>query len=563
MAGVAQNLPNPVETGTFSTLARMQYGALARMRWAMFRNGLRSKKGAMELGANVAMMVMYTVMGLGMAFGFGMGAGAMAANEQWKLLPILFWAAFVLWQVVPISMASFQQQFDPNGLLRFPVSFGTFFMLHVIFGLVDASTIVGGFCCTGMFVGIAVVRPGLMGWAALALLIFAAFNIFLVRAILAWIDRWLAQRRTREIVMALFFALMLSFQLFNPALHQRSGHGPMTAEQREYALRWVNRANRVQRWLPPGLAAGVLQQAEQGQPVQSLEAMGLAGLFVLATGGVLAARLKAEYRGENLGEAPARREAERRRGEWLIDGSGPMAAVMEKELRTLLRAMPLMYQLGAPLLMVFVFTAMARNNTKAPNLHFPIGLLLFLAYGIVGFTQLLYNNLGTEGPGIQILFLSPTPVRTVMLAKNLFHCGLFALEAVFISAISIWRLGMPAPDAFAATLSWLLFAVPAHLAAGNIFSITMPYRVNIGRIGRQRGSQANALFSLLIQVVVLGLGAAVLALCAFLGKLWLAVPIFMIMAAIAVVAWLRVLGNVDRLANERCEDLVSTLVRAE
>jgi ABC-2 type transport system permease protein len=282
---------------------------------------------------------------------------------------------------------------------------------------------------------------------------------------------------------------------------------------------------------------------------------------VLGAGGVLAARLRSEYRGESLGEAPARKEEKRQSGEWLIDGSGPVAAVLEKELRTLMRAMPFLYSLGAPLLMVFVFSSMFRTHHS--NMQSPIALLLFLAYGLVGFTQLLYNNLGAEGTGIQMLFLSPTPIRTVILAKNLFHTALFAVEALLICIISAWRFGLPGPVALAAILCWLLFAVPAHLTAGDLFSITMPYRINLGRIGRQRGSQANALLSLLIQAGVLGVGVGLFALCAFFAKLWLAIPIFVLMAAGAFIAWMRVLGNVDGMANKRREELVSELVRAE
>lgn len=562
MAGVAQGATEPVETGLFSRLARIQYAALAQMRWSMFRNGMRSSKGAFELGARIGIILLYTLMGLGMAVGIGAGAFAITRSGEWKFLPILFWVVCFLWQIVPVSMASFQQQFDPGGLLRFPVSFGAFYLLHLVFGLVDASTIMGGFCCAGLLVGIGLARPDLIGWNALALLAFAAFNVFLVRAIFAWIDRWLAQRRTREILTALFFLALLSMQFLNPALRGNARFAKMTPEARSHALRWVHRANMVQRWLPPGLAAGMLQDAQENNPAQSLESLGVLGVFVLAAGGVLAARLRAEYRGESLGEAPARKQAERRRGEWLIDGSGPVAAVLEKELRTLMRAMPLLYAVGAPLLMVFVFSSMPHARGGI-HIHFPVALLLCLAYGIVGFTQMLYNNLGAEGAGIQILFLSPTPIRTVILAKNLFHSGLFALEALFICIIVAWRFGMPAPDAFAATLCWLAFAIPAHLAAGNLFSITMPYRINLGRIGRQRGSQANALLSILIQVGVLGAGAGVLALCSFFDRMWLAIPIFLVMAAGAVFAWLRVLGNVDRMANQRREDLVSELVRAE
>lgn len=562
MAGLAERLPAPIETGMFSALARVQYAALARMRWSMFRNGIRSRKGALELGARIGMMLLYAVMGLGLAFGIGAAAYGITRQGEWEFLPILFWVVCFLWQMVPISMASFQQQFDPGGLLRFPVSFGGYYLLHVIFGLVDASTILGGFCCTGLLIGVSVVRPDLFGWMVLALLVFAVFNIFLVRAIFAWIDRWLAQRRTREILTAIFFVCLLAMQLLNPALHVNSRRGPMSAASRAQVARWVKRVNEVQRWLPPGLAAGIVEEARADKPAQSLDALALLALFVLGTGGVLAGRLRAEYRGESLGEAPARREAKQaRQGELLSVGSGKVAAVVEKEMRTLLRAMPFLYSLGAPLLMVVVFAQMFHARHAATG--FPIALLLFLAYGLVGFTQLLYNNLGAEGVGIQMLFLSPTPIRTVIFAKNLFHSALFGLEAVLICAICAWRVGLPGPDALAAILCWLLFAVPAHLAAGDVLSIVMPYRINLGRIGRQRGSQANAMLSLVIQAGVLGAGVGVMALCSFFAKLWLAIPIFLVMAAGAIFAWMRVLANVDRMANRRREDLVSELVRAE
>ncbi len=475
MAGVAESVPAPVGTGMFSTLARKQYAALARMRWNMFRNGVHSRKGAMELGARVGMTLLYVVMGFGMAFGLGAAAYQITSSGNWKFVPVLFWIVCFLWQIVPISMVSFQQQFDPGGLLRFPVSFGGYYLLHLIFGLVDASTIMGSFCCTGLLIGVSVVRPDLFGWMALALIFFAMFNVFLVRAIFAWIDRWLAQRRTREILTAVFFAGLLSMQLFNPALGMVKYQNPNSAaakavsEHRAVTLGpWINRVVEVQRWLPPGLAGEMLEEAQADKPAQSLASLAVLGIFVLGTGGVLAARLRSEYRGESLGEAPARKEAQRRRGEWLIDGSGPLAAVMEKELRTLMRAMPFLYSLGAPLLMVVVFASMFRNHHSSTQ--FPFALLLFLAYGLVGFTQLLYNNLGGEGAGIQILFLSPTPIRTVILAKNLFHAGLFAVEAVIICAISAWRIGLPKPVALAAILCWLLFAMPAHLAAGDLFS---------------------------------------------------------------------------------------------
>jgi len=85
----------------------------------------------------------------------------------WKRLavcsrPIL--AVFLFWQMIPIMMASFQEQFDLSILLRFPVAFGSYFLLFIVFGLADSSTILGGLCCVGLgLVSPSHVRSSLVG----------------------------------------------------------------------------------------------------------------------------------------------------------------------------------------------------------------------------------------------------------------------------------------------------------------------------------------------------------------------------------------------------------------
>jgi ABC-2 type transport system permease protein len=549
--------------GLFSELARGQYSALAAMRWSIFRHGFRTTKGAVEIGAKGVIMLMYSLMGMGLASGLAAGSYAIAAHDHWQILPLVMWGVFVLWQVVPVSLASFQQQFDLGGLLRFPVGFGAFYMLHLVFGLIDVSTIMGTFCCLGMLIGIALANPALIGWAVVSLAIFAAFNIFLVRAIFAWIDRWLAQRRTREIVSALFLLGLLGMNFFNPAFRGNPKGPWVNPDTRSASMKYLRIANQVQRWLPPGLAARGLSSGAHGDPADAAESFALLGFYVVAAGGALGYRLRGEYRGENFGDAPSRKKAQKRSGQWLLDGSGPIAAVMEKEFRTLLRALPLLYGLGAPLIMVFVFSGLFRNHGTSTFSRIPFGLLICLVYAMVGFTQLFYNNLGTEGAGIQILFLSPTPIHTVLLAKNLFHALLFAIDALLVCVISILRYGPQPPVVLASIAAWVLFALPVHLAAGNAFSITMPYRVNMGRISRQKGSQANALFSLAVQLGVLGIGAAVFAACAYFDHLWIAIPLFLVLAVGSITTWFRLLPRFDLLANQRRDALIETLVKTE
>jgi ABC-2 type transport system permease protein len=150
-----------------------------------------------------------------------------------------------------------------------------------------------------------------------------------------------------------------------------------------------------------------------------------------------------------------------------------------------------------------------------------------------------------------------------MLAKNLFHAILYGLVGLTSGVLASLRLGRPNAMVIASTLAWFAFALPANLAAGNLLSITMAYRINLGRIGRQSGSQANGLLSMLIQTTVLGLGSGVISLCTMLDKLWLIAPLLLGLAGLAVIAWVQTLRHADAMANERRDSLIAKLAKTE
>ena len=539
---------------------RDQYRAVAQMRWRMLVNSLRTGRGSFEFGARILTQVFFGTVGLMIGMGLGFAAWQIASHDSLRFLAVLFWPVLIFWQFVPITVASFQENADLSIFLRFPLTFRSYALFYILFGLFDIGSLVGGIALLGIWIGASIARPGLFLWITLTVALFAAFNILLTRMIFAWIDRWLAQRKTREVLGVVFLFLILAVQLVNPALYQMNGHHHEL--NRATVMKRLYTAERVQRVLPPGLAASALDRAHQDRPLAAASDLFFLVCYAAAAGAILGIRLHAEYRGESLGEAPApvakaaRARSERAR----LDGSGPVAAVIEKEIRYLMRSGVMLYGFLAPLVIVFLFSG--SHGTRGPGFAGEYALPIGVAYSFLGLTRFLYNNLGGEGAGIQLYFLSPTPFRKVMFAKNVVHTMIFLVELILVCAIVGFRVGIPGPQILAVTFCWLLFAVPTQLAIGNILSITMAYRMNMTRMSREQGAAGNALLSLLVEVLVFGVGAAVYLPLEFSGHADLAAPVLLLLAAGAILFWLRVLANSGAMAEARKESLITNLYRA-
>jgi len=202
-------------------------------------------------------------------------------------------------------------------------------VLFLVYGLAAPSTLIGLLWATAIGVGISVARPDLFVWTALTLALFVFFNLLLSRTILAWIERWLAQRRTREIVTAIFLFLALGVQALNPAFHQ-SGHGQFYGIGRQKPLHLPSRVWNVPESFPARPRRRPIFQAMQHHPLKGAEDMGWLGVYVLGAGGLLVLRLRSESRGENLSEAPRRSTKARAKVRSLLSStfSGPIAAVI-------------------------------------------------------------------------------------------------------------------------------------------------------------------------------------------------------------------------------------------
>lgn len=539
---------------------RAQLAAIAWLRWRMFANSLRTTRGKAEVISRVLMTVFFTVGGLGGSFGSAVGAWYFVSQGKPEMLAVMFWAVFLFWQLFPIMSTAFTNNPDSGDLLRFPLGYRAYFLIRLAYGSFDPAAALGCLWLSGMLLGIAAASPLLLVWALPVVVLFAAFNLLFLQMVFAWLERWLAQRRTREIMGVLFILVMLSIQLIGPAM-QHFERKPATQKTLDLVVS-------VQAFLPPGLAADAIAQVAHEHFAVGASSFLFLGSIAALMGCLLHLRLRAQYRGENLNESAAagvKLEAHGLRLGWSLPGfSQVVAAVFEKEVRYLLRSGAMLLALIVPLFMLVVFRlgpARSMWHThfmRAPDVAFPAAA----AYSLLALTNIVYNSFGGDAGGIQFFFASPARFRQIVLAKNLMHAAVVLADAALAWLLITVLYGRPAFDVAVATLAGLLFAAPLNFAAGNLLSLYSPKRIDVSTIGRQRASQVTVLISLVVQLVIVAVGLAAFMLAHLYNNFWIATLLFLVLACLSLSMYSVVLKRADIIAIERREALVSELCRA-
>jgi ABC-2 type transport system permease protein len=542
---------------------RSQLIAIAELRWRMFVNGLRSRRGRMELASRVIVTSVF-------AFG-GFGAFTAAIGMSWffvsdgrpEFLAIPLWGVFLFWQFFPVMATAFTNNPDSSELLRFPLSYRAYLLVRLAYGYFDPASALGSVGLLGVLIGVTIARPILFPWALLVLLTFALFNLALMQMIFAWIERWLAQRRTREIFGVVFILFMLSFQLIGP-IAGRLSRGPHPQLRRDLEI-----ALQVQSVLPPGLTAGSLVHASHAQFFAAFNSLLFLVALTFAVGYLLHLRIRAQFRGENLSETAARPRTTQTQPlslGWELPGfSHSVAAVFEKEMRYLARSGPMLLTLIMPIFMLLIFrfgamNALRHSNSfaRTPDMAFPGAA----AYSLLVLTNLVYNSFGGDGGGMQFFYASPIHFRHILLGKNLTHAGVLLFNLAFAWIAVTYLYGAPHFAVTVATLAGLFFAAPLNFAAGNLLSLYSPKKRDFSTFGRQNVSQTTVLVSFGMQIVIVGLGAAIFAVARYYNDLWIAAILFLVLATISIPLYVVMLRRLDNIAIERRESLLAELCRA-
>jgi len=577
-------LSTPVETLALPpwtpAQTRAQLAAVAWLRWRIFVNNFRYA-AKRRTRARLVLLILtrilaWTVIAVGFFAGPIVASAAVGyiavAHHDLSLIGTLTWTVFSVSLFISINISPATIGFDLTQLLRFPIDFPRYLLVRLFFGLFAIPTLIANLALAAAAVGIGVARPALFPWAALVLAVFALHNVFFIRMIFAWVDRWMATRRAREIFGALVLFASLGFQL---ALTGPRGHrGTHIAA----FLHLLAPLHPLLKYLPPSLAADAIAGLAHSTLAPAFASFFGLLAFALTFLAIFSLRLKKEFRGENLSEAARRtpRPATTSGGPSFPAsservGSSPhpfadsprltlpptIAACLQKELIYLKRSGAQLYGLITPLFLVFIF---ARRNTtlgvSAMLLPYAVSYVLF------GLLANLYNILGADGPGFNLYLLAPIRLRDVILTKNLVNSAVIAFEILLTCvAVSLIEGKIPPPAMLAATLTWATFALLANLTVGNLRSLFAPMRYELGKARRAPVAKGGAFVSLGVLTLTLAAGIPTILLCRHFDNLWLATPIFLALAAAALAAYLLVLNRIDAIALNRRDDLTEALCK--
>jgi ABC-2 type transport system permease protein len=533
---------------------------VAGLRWRILRNYMRRKNSRLDLIGMIWAAFFSALVVLGLSFAFYQGAYSFLSGGRPGWMALLFWAIFLFWQIFPIFVAGFGASFQFHTLLRFPLRLGAFYIISLSYGFADFAALASLCWLLAMTLGVAFANPAVLPAMLLVVVLFLAMNVTLERLLSAWLERLLARRRTRELLVGLLVLFSVSGQLIRPLL-DRYEHGVPSIVWRFLPYLSV---------FPPGLAGRAIAAAAHHQLSGVLQGAAGIACFGLLFSALLWQRFAAQYRGEDLNEtaAPAPRTPRAiSRAEASSDIFGFMspqiAAVLRKDFRYLARN-GMSWSLLMPPILTLLFTSPFSGRHPAVN-HGEVSPDLFFP-GMMGYLMLMlmmpaYNCFSYEGRGIQTYFTAPLHFREVFIGKNLVHASVFVSEMLLCLAVLSFRIGLPSPPVLAATLAAVVFAVTGQFTIANWASLSFPRKMEFGSMRGQRNSGVAVWVGFGAQILFVGICAFILFVGRWTKSPWLPVEAFAALTAAAFAGYFASLDTLTQLAEKKKETLIEALCK--
>lgn len=412
-------------------------------------------------------------------------AAEMTARAAGPALDISLRAGLFLvlfyWQAMPVLSASMGAGIDLRKLLVYPIPHAQLFWTEALLRLVSGSemllVLAGG--AAGLLRNPAV-GAAAAPRAALAILLFVAFNVWLATGLRSLLERLLARGRVREIVV---LALLVLFMLprFFVLTGTRVQWFRNLAVMREDGLPWTLTAHLLLGHAPLAAACGLCA-------FTALAALFGRWQFERSLRFDTAAANASTSRGGNSRSAVwARLAMERFYRFPALLLPDPLAALVEKELRTLVRSP----RFRTVFIMGFSFGLLVWLPLVAGRRASPGGALAqdFLAvvsvYALTLLGQVSYwNAFGFDRSAVQIYYAAPLAASHVILAKNLAALVFVYLETGILIAVTLlFRLGIR-PGKIAEALLVVTVCAVYLIGLGNLSSVHYPRGLNPERVSQ-------------------------------------------------------------------------------
>ncbi len=408
---------------------------------------------------------------------------------------------YLMWATLPLSVGT-GRQFEPGRLLMYPISLRKLFALDFVSETVNLQSIFAIPAVLALGIG-AGLGKGAVGWALPAALLAAIFGLALAKWLSIAVGSMMRRKRARAESLLALFGIAI-------------GLGGAVLGQIAPALFKYAESFRGLRWTPPGAVALALTAglAKGGGADYLLALATLAGYaaLLIAVSFWLAQRAALGKGGGRRETKPKLKAANESYTGWEFPGlSGSLAAVIEKELRYVMRNAQARLMVLMPLILI-VLRVVNTNRLSAgmsPDKGSFGSEILTYAEGLMATGGVLYvfliltgiscNLFAFEESGMRTLILSPVARAKILLGKNI---AVTVMALIFSSALLLVN------ELIFGDLTWhglifagLSFIVFAGLMSiiGNALSVRFPKRMKFGK--RMNVSGATGL--LLIPIIIL------------------------------------------------------------
>lgn len=395
----------------------------------------------------------------------------------------IFAFCYLMWATLPLSIGS-NRQFDPGRLLMYPISLRKLFAIDFISEVTNLQSVFAIPAIVAMGVG-AGLGSGMLGLALIATVPAVVFGVAISKWLSISLGSLTQRRRTRgETLLALMGVV--------------AGLGGALVGQLAPALVRHAESFKGLRWTPPGAAAVTLtsglREGATGDYLLALATLtGYTLLLIVATYWI-AQRSIIGGRGKRRTESAARLTLTEVYTGWELPLVSPqLSAVIEKELRYVMRNAQLRMMVFMPLILIVIRLA---NSTRLSD-GVPRGTTLFttdfLYYGegMMASVGVLYvfliltgiscNQFAFEEGGMRTLILSPVDRRTILVGKNI----ALTIVALLLSAVLLLINHLVFRDLTPRGLVLVAFCFVTFAATvsiiGNTLSIRFPKRMQFGK----------------------------------------------------------------------------------